>query len=253
MIFKPGTEYSYCNMNFILLAYIVEKLSGLNFGVYLQQNIFDVLQMKNSYCDLWDGQFGDNPNRVDEYYLTVDSKDPLKSLGVGWCHPVTSMGMSSGSGCVIADSGDMNMWYTTLFNKSDEIPSVFTKQGTRESLITPYTLMSEVNDTKQYYAQGVMVQYNSTDLQNKWPSLVYYAGATLCSHTAMKMVPNETMLVISAFSNAIHAYIDGEEGMDKLKYNTPYSICEMAYEQHLIIGDNGGPYELADELLKIYE
>ena len=184
--------------------------------------------------------------------MTEDEKDPLKSLGVGWCHPVTSMGMSSGSGCVIANSEDMNKWYTELFNKSDEIPAVFMKKGTREQLIYPYTLMSDSNGTGQYYAQGVMVQYNQTDLENKWPSLIFYAGATLCSHTAMKMVPNDTMLVISAFSNAIHAYIDGEEGLNKLKYNTPYSICEMAYEQHLIIGDNGGPYELADQLLKIY-
>ena len=160
--------------------------------------------------------------------------------------------MSSGSGCVIADGPDMNYWYTTLFNKSNDIPPVFKKQGTRESLVYPYTFMSDVNGTKQYYAQGVFVQYNSTDLQNKWPSMILYGGETFCSHTAMKMIPNETMLVISAFSNAIHAYIDGEEGLDKLKYDTPYSICEMAYEQGLIKGDNGGPYELADELLKIY-
>jgi len=252
MIFKPGTEYNYCNMNFILLAYIIEKLSGLNFGVYLQQNIFDVLGMENSYCDLWDGQFGDNPNRVDEYYLTEDAKNPLKSLGIGWCHPVASMGMSSGSGCIIANNYDMNLWYTRLFDKSNDIPAVFTKPGTRDLLIQPYTLMSDNNGTKQYYAQGVFVTYNETDLENKWPQLITYGGATFCSHTSMKMVPNETLLVISAFSNAIHAVFDGEEGLNKLKYDTPYSVCEMAYQQKLIIGDNGGQGKLSDELLKIY-
>ena len=182
----------------------------------------------------------------------MDTANPLKSLGVGWCHPVTSMGMSNGAGCIIADAYDMNLWYTKLFDRSVDIPPVFTKAGTRDSLIYPYTLMSDNNGTKQYYAQGVFVTYNEANLEDGWPQLIDYGGATFCSHTSISMVPNETLLVITAFSNAIHALIDGEQGMDKLKYDTPYSICEMAYEQKIIKGDNGGVGKVSSELLKKY-
>ncbi|MEO6611192.1 MAG: serine hydrolase domain-containing protein [Chitinophagaceae bacterium] len=44
-----GTRFNYSNTNFLLLAMIIEKLSGLAFPVYMQQKFFDPLQMKNTY------------------------------------------------------------------------------------------------------------------------------------------------------------------------------------------------------------
>jgi CubicO group peptidase (beta-lactamase class C family) len=46
---SPGTRFNYSNTNFMLLAMIIEKLSGLPFPVYMQQNIFAPLQMTNTY------------------------------------------------------------------------------------------------------------------------------------------------------------------------------------------------------------
>jgi len=37
---KPGDRFLYCNTGFCLLAMLVEKLSGLQFGTYLDRNIF---------------------------------------------------------------------------------------------------------------------------------------------------------------------------------------------------------------------
>ncbi len=45
----PGSRFNYCNTNFMLLSMIIEKLSGLAFPVYMQKNIFEPLQMKNTY------------------------------------------------------------------------------------------------------------------------------------------------------------------------------------------------------------
>lgn len=45
----PNTHFSYCNTNYALLALLIEKLSGLSYGEYLQQNFFIPLQMKNSF------------------------------------------------------------------------------------------------------------------------------------------------------------------------------------------------------------
>jgi CubicO group peptidase (beta-lactamase class C family) len=46
--FKPGEKYSYSNSNFLILGYIVEKVSGMSYGDYLAQNIFEPLGMENT-------------------------------------------------------------------------------------------------------------------------------------------------------------------------------------------------------------
>ena len=45
----PNKRFKYCNTNFALLALIVEKVTGVDFPTYMQQNIFDPLGMKNTY------------------------------------------------------------------------------------------------------------------------------------------------------------------------------------------------------------
>jgi len=45
----PGTRFSYCNTNYVLLAMIVEKVTGKKFPDFLQETIFVPLQMKHTY------------------------------------------------------------------------------------------------------------------------------------------------------------------------------------------------------------
>ena len=49
--FAPGSEFSYCNVCYQILGYVVEKVSGEPYCTFLQQSIFDPLQMKSSGCD----------------------------------------------------------------------------------------------------------------------------------------------------------------------------------------------------------
>lgn len=49
--FKPGTRYSYSNLAVVFLGEIVERLSGDQFEVYMQKNIFRPLGMDHSYYD----------------------------------------------------------------------------------------------------------------------------------------------------------------------------------------------------------
>lgn len=46
--FKPNERFIYCNLNYRLLADIVEKVSGQDFDDYIQDNIFDVVGMQES-------------------------------------------------------------------------------------------------------------------------------------------------------------------------------------------------------------
>ena len=47
--FKSGRRFQYNNTNYVLLALLVEKLSGQSFQAFVQKNIFDVCGMHNSY------------------------------------------------------------------------------------------------------------------------------------------------------------------------------------------------------------
>ncbi|MCX8079658.1 MAG: beta-lactamase family protein [Bacteroidia bacterium] len=48
-LFAPGKKFHYCNTNYALLAYLVEKISGMKFSMFLKKEIFEPLGMKNSF------------------------------------------------------------------------------------------------------------------------------------------------------------------------------------------------------------
>jgi CubicO group peptidase (beta-lactamase class C family) len=49
--FQPGTRYSYSNLAVVFLGEIIERLSGDQFEVYMEKNIFRPLGMDRSYYD----------------------------------------------------------------------------------------------------------------------------------------------------------------------------------------------------------
>ncbi len=48
MLFSPGEKWEYSNTGYALLASIIEKASGMDFGKYLEKNIFKPLNMKRT-------------------------------------------------------------------------------------------------------------------------------------------------------------------------------------------------------------
>ena len=49
--FEPGSKFAYDNTGYILLGYLIDKLSGLSYADYVQRHIFDRLDMKDSGYD----------------------------------------------------------------------------------------------------------------------------------------------------------------------------------------------------------
>ncbi len=47
--FSANTRFSYCNTNFVLLALIIEQLSGKTYPDYMQEKFFGPLQMTHTY------------------------------------------------------------------------------------------------------------------------------------------------------------------------------------------------------------
>ncbi len=51
ILFKPGSKFSYSNPGIIFLGRIIEKLTGDDYEVYIDKNIFKPLAMHRSYFD----------------------------------------------------------------------------------------------------------------------------------------------------------------------------------------------------------
>ncbi|HEX9256390.1 MAG TPA: serine hydrolase [Candidatus Angelobacter sp.] len=49
--FEPGTKWNYSNSGYVLLGYLIEKISGQSYSDFVQQNIFTPLGMKDSGYD----------------------------------------------------------------------------------------------------------------------------------------------------------------------------------------------------------
>lgn len=50
--FKVLNEFDYSNENFALLGVIIERTSGMSYAKYIEKNIFNPLNMKNSFADI---------------------------------------------------------------------------------------------------------------------------------------------------------------------------------------------------------
>ncbi|MEO6071652.1 MAG: serine hydrolase domain-containing protein [Chitinophagaceae bacterium] len=47
--FNPNRHFDYCNTNFVLLASIIEKVTGLPYPVYMRLHVFEPLGMSNTF------------------------------------------------------------------------------------------------------------------------------------------------------------------------------------------------------------
>ncbi|WP_189663160.1 MULTISPECIES: serine hydrolase domain-containing protein [unclassified Polaribacter] len=66
--FKPGRNFDYSNTGYFVLASIVEKVSSTSFSSFLKTNIFEPLQMDNSYVYSFEND-SVKENQLDGYRL----------------------------------------------------------------------------------------------------------------------------------------------------------------------------------------
>ena len=103
--FAPGSEFSYCNVCYQILGYVVEKVSGEPYCTFLQQAIFDPLQMKRTGCDqsylsLPDHAVGYASWRVQDVSIGLDAAPQWSFL--------------CGAGLVYSTVEDLYRWDQTL-------------------------------------------------------------------------------------------------------------------------------------------
>ncbi|TAJ15682.1 class A beta-lactamase-related serine hydrolase [Marinilabiliaceae bacterium JC017] len=103
--FSPGTSWSYSNTGFWIIAKIIEKVSGLDYNQYLEQNFFSKLGMSNTQRISW---YNIVPQRVNGY---VEKKNTMYNS-------VADMNQfcGQGDGDITSTINDLLKWNLALAN-----------------------------------------------------------------------------------------------------------------------------------------
>ena len=132
LVFQPGTRYQYSNGGYALLAVIIEKVSGMEYGAFLTQEIFDTLEMQDTgHGDTAELATGYEPLDYEDLKIT-EFLDPE---------------LLKGSGSLYSTPGDLQKWIESIKNRS---------------LLSKYSYGKFMKDYGNNYGLGISV-YRSFD------------------------------------------------------------------------------------------
>lgn len=149
--FKPGRNFDYSNTGYFVLASIVEKVSGTSFSTFMQKNIFDPLEMKDSFVYSFEND-SIKTNQLDGYRLYR-----------GWRHQKINSTVNDaivGDKNVYATSEDLFKWILGLNNgkllSKESLNLMYTKGETVYSREVPYGFGFRINtkDENTIYHHG---------------------------------------------------------------------------------------------------
>lgn len=101
--FKPGTRADYSNANYVLLGYIIEKVTGHTYKEELEKRITSKAGLANTY---YGGKI--DPAKNEAYSYTQRGSKWEKEIE-------TDMSIPGGAGAVISTPADLDLFITSLF------------------------------------------------------------------------------------------------------------------------------------------
>lgn len=146
--FRAGKKFEYCNTNYVLLALIVARVSGLQFDEFLQKEIFSPLAMKHTVLLTNSKQVV--PNRAGGYkkdgHNYVSSRDDSSIVG---------------DGQIMTTVGDLALWFDAI---------------DQNKLVKAQTM-------KNAYKSGQLLNREKTGYGFGWFLLTDDDGHLLCNHS----------------------------------------------------------------------
>ncbi len=210
--FTPGRRFSYSNTGYTFLAMIVEKVSGLGFSEFIQENIFDPLGMENSfvfspYTDL--EKIGEKKNLTKGHervgrYLREIPVDPIDGI--------------TGDKGVFASAEDLLIWDNALEN------NLLVSEATRQMAFLPGNLRSGYRFN---YGFGFRIKYAGKE------NIVYHNGWWKGYRTAYIRLPGNTLLVI--LNNTTASITGLERQITRIAKNSPVPVFAEPEQKYLMV------------------
>src|SRR4051812_25119558 len=161
--FEPGEKWNYSNSGYVLLGYLVEKISGQSYEKFVQENIFTPLGMKDSG---YDSNSAILPRRAAGYV----SRDG-RFEHAGFIH----MSIPLGAGALYSTCEDLLKWEQGLFGGK------LLQAASLEKMTTPF---------KNDYAFGLAV---STQNGRK---VIEHGGGIEGFNTQLSYYPDDKLTVV---------------------------------------------------------
>jgi CubicO group peptidase (beta-lactamase class C family) len=141
LLSAPGTKYSYGNLDYDLLAIIIEGVSGEPYGAFLQEHVFEPLGMTST-------RFKDRstivPNRAQAYLW---DNNMLKR-----CDPQVSPTRYVGSGSLLSTVTDLAKWDASLYTgrilNAASRKAMWTPTSLPDGTVTAYGFGWEISSVK---------------------------------------------------------------------------------------------------------
>ncbi|HEY4785684.1 MAG TPA: serine hydrolase [Bacteroidales bacterium] len=120
LLFQPGTEFKYSDSGYILLGYIIEKVTGKSYSDYLNENIFQPLTMSNTGYD--------NPKTI----LKNRASGYVYEDGVLHNADYNNMSQPFSAGALFSTTEDLYKWDRELYKNT------LVSDSSLKKIITPY-------------------------------------------------------------------------------------------------------------------
>ena len=169
--YKPGRNFDYSNTGYLVLASIVEKVSGISFSAFVKKHIFEPLDMNDSYVYSY-GKDAIKPNQLDGFRVYRK-----------WRHLKINKTVNDaivGDKNVYSTSTDLFKWMLGLNNG---------KLLSKESVALMYAKGETIHGEKIPYGFGFRI---NTDAQNK----IYHHGKWNGFRTGITQYIEDDLVVI---------------------------------------------------------
>jgi CubicO group peptidase (beta-lactamase class C family) len=218
ILFKPNTKWEYSNTGYALLASVIEKVSNMSYGDYLNKVIFKPLEMTNTFVYL--RRYA--PKKIANYAFGYVYSDSLKKYflpdNLAETKMVIWLDGIVGDGTVNSTVIDLLKWDRALYTN---------KLISKESKSEVFT-SSELNDkTKTDYGFGWFIEDNGV-----YGNIVKHAGGWPGYMTLVdRHIQNDkTIIVLLNYIND-STYIPVKD-LRRMLYNIePIKYIELANEE----------------------
>ncbi len=165
LYFSPNSHFDYCNTNYVLLALIIEKISGETFPQYIKRNIFDPLGMNHSFV-----------LSLSNAENLVPSFQPNNTP-----YPTKNIDFIYGEKNVYSTAEDLLKWDKCLYSEN------FLKNETKELAFTPH---NEMRDGVHSYGLAWRMIVNPEE------KIIYHNGWWHGNNTVFTRFIKDTVTVI---------------------------------------------------------
>lgn len=174
--FPPGQRFAYSSSNYMLLTRIIEEVSGMSYGEFLQNEFFRPLYMTKTGPD--DGDFA-APDRAHGYIPTRGQLGPARSI---------DMSIPSGAGALVSNVFDLYGWIQALQQ------GLALEPASVQQLFTPYaTMESSPRTSAAQYGYGWVIDESLGRVRHWHPGHIFGYAAVVATYPA----DNATIIVLS--------------------------------------------------------